>query len=141
MEKYFSRDKQKKELASHAIRSSACRETGFFLIGHVFFPFLYRRDFPPCTQNAIHLEALLPTKWVNCGVVKTKRSGIDLKKLVEGERKKAIDGNSPELLDVGGDARQSINAVDDAVLLDELGAAFQHHRDWGRATHAQNGLR
>jgi hypothetical protein len=37
MEKYFSRDKQKKELASHAIRSSACRETGFFLIGHVFF--------------------------------------------------------------------------------------------------------
>jgi hypothetical protein len=88
----------------------------------------------PCTQNAIHLEALLPTKWVNCGVVKTKRSGIDLKKLVGGERKKAIDGNSPELLDVGGDARQSINAIDDAVLLDELGAAFQHHRDWGRKT-------
>lgn len=42
-----------------------------------------------------------------------------------------IHGNiSPEFLNVGRDARQSINAIDDAVLFDEFCAAFQNHWNW-----------
>lgn len=116
--------KNKKDL-HHAIGSSACRETGFVS---------YWTRFPFFTEISPLPREPLPHQIGKLrgshGTGSTWRRAGGKKKKKKKKERKIIDGDSPELLDVGGDARQSINAVDDAVLLDELGAAFQHHRDW-----------
>ena len=41
-----------------------------------------------------------------------------------------VDESGAEALDVGGDARDAVDAVRDAVLLDEARAPHHHIRDW-----------
>ena len=40
-----------------------------------------------------------------------------------------VDESGAEALDVGGDARDAVDAVGDAVLLHEAGAAYHHVRN------------
>ena len=61
----------------------------------------------------------------NRNLVKETREGVrrDKKKL----QSFLIEISLPELLNVGCNARKSVDTVDNAVLLDEFGTAFQHH--------------